>query len=630
MTVTPIENTVGLYYERVNDIKISSDQWNLLVYKDLSLITDAYEKNELILTTLNTKLHQEYSSTKQLSFALSLRSHFKTLYTISSRIGSQLRNIQLETPLRHKRGILNGIGTIWKAITGNLDASDGEYFNQCIDKLEKDDAAVQALLKSQINIVSTTIKNFNNTVRNLQVDEKTLNQDLENIQFSINNATDERQLLKNKLRVINIFENLLESYVLIESELNDVIESLTFSKLKILHPSVIKSHVLVEQLTIISRLLEHNKLPLNPTFENLPSLINLITLKAFQTNRRLVYILQIPLVSNEQFTTYHLYSLPTKDLNSNSFHAIIPESKYIGLSKDNRQYLRFSNLNSCNELGNGVSICNNMVPLAVEDPPCELEIITKLSSKNCKPVMMQFEDYNIIRLKENKWIIIVSHTLPIVHTCPEETTKTLLLKANSILSMKPKCTAYIGSTQIFAQEQKSSNYSDTDVIPEVPFECCEEIVKNMPITLSPIKLNNLHLDELNTAAHKLKEQEDMLNHLSQESFGKKYLGTFTILTVVFTSIMCLYCCCFKCKLLRRITRKWRPNDDPSASSCCTQIFNYCSVSSPVSKRHSYRTSMHSLEGDTYKTEAVPLTTLTTPVTNISGTSRKSTHTSRKF
>lgn len=37
---------------------------------------------------------------------------------------------------RRKCGLTNGIGTIWKTVSGNLDASEGQYFNDCINKIE--------------------------------------------------------------------------------------------------------------------------------------------------------------------------------------------------------------------------------------------------------------------------------------------------------------------------------------------------------------------------------------------------------------------------------------------------------------------------------------------------------------
>jgi hypothetical protein len=56
-----------------------------------------------------------------------LKPHVQFLDHITKRLDNKFSEILLETPGRSKRGILNGLGSIWKTLTGNLDASDGEY-----------------------------------------------------------------------------------------------------------------------------------------------------------------------------------------------------------------------------------------------------------------------------------------------------------------------------------------------------------------------------------------------------------------------------------------------------------------------------------------------------------------------
>lgn len=613
-----------MYYERETDIRISNDHWNLIVYKDLTTISDAYNHNNLVLDTLSRKIL--YNSNNSHSFSQSLRTHDKALYTISKRIGSNIKTIQLETSYRYKRGILNGIGSIWKAITGNLDAADGEYFNDCINKFEKDDKEMQMLLKNQVQIVSTTIRNFNDSIRKLALDEQDVNYNLGKIQDAINKAHHENHMLHAQLQVLDLCEGLLESFVLIEEELRDITDSLTFSKLELLHPSVIKPDVLMEQLAIITRNLDHNNLPLQPNFNNLPDLMNLITLKAFQTTKRLVFILQIPLVSNDQFLTYHLYSIPTKSVGQKHYHTIIAESRYVGISKDNRQYLRLNDIKKCQKISSSTSLCKNIVPIALQTAPCEINVITKLSAENCRPVMMNFEDYNVIKLNKNKWIIILSSKLPFVSTCPQEASKTRILEGNTLITMTPKCTAYIGTTQIYAEGEKTSNITDLDIIPQVPFDCCEQLPNEETVALKPIKIQHINLDELNTAAHKLDEQRDLLNQLGNQSFMQKHLGGFAIFTIIVVSIIVIIWCCCKCGFLRRLMgNKKTPNsDDFPPPTWCAQIYNYCNVSTPSTRPQS-RSSIHSLDQVAYQAEPAAVTFST------SATSRKATpHSSRKF
>lgn len=459
------------------------------------------------------------------------------------------------------------------------------------------------------------------------IDEQNFNDNIGKIQEAINNAQLESQLLHTQLEIINICESLLESFMLIENELRDVTDSLAFSKLGLFHPSIIRSDELMEQIIIISKNLVHNNLPLQPSINNLPNLVDLIVLKTFQTNKRLVFILQIPLVSNEQFSSYHLYSIPTKNVGQNTFHAIIPESKYIGISKDNRQYLRLRNLDNCPKINAETSLCKNVLPISLEQAPCEVNVITKLYHGNCKPVIMQLEEYNVIKLKKNKWIIILSSKLPFVSTCPQETSRTRLLETSSIITMAPKCTAYIGTTQIYAEDEKSSNYSESDIIPQIPFDCCEKLPTEKVISLKPIKLNAINLDELNTAADKLSEQEEILKGLGKEPFVQRHMGTFAIITIIAITLIATIWCCRKCGLLRKFrkyaTSSSSNDDSPPGGPWCAQIFNYCNVSSPITKRHS-RTSVHSMEEATYLSDPgiVSLSTSANP--------RKASHSSRKF
>jgi hypothetical protein len=52
-------------------------------------------------------------------------------------------------------------------------------------------------------------------------------------------------------------------------------------------------------------------------------------------------------MEKEKYTFYHLYSIPTKHSKTNLFHTIIPESKYVALSENNRQYLKINSIEKC-------------------------------------------------------------------------------------------------------------------------------------------------------------------------------------------------------------------------------------------------------------------------------------------
>jgi hypothetical protein len=128
--------------------------------------------------------------------------------------------------------------------------------------------------------------------------------------------------------------------------------------------------------------------------------------------------LRIPLIEKEKHTPYHLYSIPTKDSKTNLFHTIIPESKYVALCENNRQYLKINIIEKCKYLQEETLLCSDLIPFPHENPTCKIEALTKLTAnEKCHPVLLDIEDYNIQKLRANKWIIISGKTLPITHTC---------------------------------------------------------------------------------------------------------------------------------------------------------------------------------------------------------------------
>lgn len=73
---------------------------------------------------------------------------------------------------RFKCGLLNGVGTLFKDIRGNQDASDGEYFMNVINRLNQGQLQIETLLKNKISVTTSVMRNLNETIRKLKIEEK--------------------------------------------------------------------------------------------------------------------------------------------------------------------------------------------------------------------------------------------------------------------------------------------------------------------------------------------------------------------------------------------------------------------------------------------------------------------------
>ncbi|XP_074028409.1 uncharacterized protein [Leptinotarsa decemlineata] len=128
--IETINNTVGVYYHEKGNIILTNDKWTLLVNKNISQVKEAFDVNVKILDSLisMTSIYGQSMST----FRSEVKTHTGLISQLAQALRDKFRGISMDAkhPRRNKRGLINGIGSIFKSITGNLDASDGEFNKQ--------------------------------------------------------------------------------------------------------------------------------------------------------------------------------------------------------------------------------------------------------------------------------------------------------------------------------------------------------------------------------------------------------------------------------------------------------------------------------------------------------------------
>lgn len=552
--LTPVNNTLGLFYHEESTIKISNDKWTLLVYKELDPLKQTIRNNEKLLSALFDLT--EESSPRMTAFKTSVQTHFSLLSRIAQSVNEKFLEITSETKnyvFRDKRGLVNGIGSIFKSITGNLDSSDGEYLNACIDKLTGDEQELQHLLKSQISVTTSVIKSFNSTIQKLQIDEITFNEDIDEIRKSILDISDSMIFYEGQVRTLNLCESLMESYIFIENALNDILNAITFARLKILHSSIITPRDLVTSLQEISRSLSKNNLPFPTYTSNVAKYLDVIELEAYQSDSKIVFVLKIPLLEPETFTLYRIFPIPILDNRTGLFHTIPTTHKYIARDDDSLLYVSPQDLRSCKKIQFNLYICSDLMQYPIDsDAICEAQLLrqSNLLPKTCQTSILMASDYHVQELEQNYWLITISDPLPVTVKCGKRETTTNIIRTNSLLKLQPECSAFIGSTRIHSKYiiEKYTNvtYKSHPVI--IPYDCCKSFPEQVHLPeLKPLKLSNIDAEDLNVAQHKLNQYSEELEKLIHEPFISKHVHWFTIFSIVLIiTITVAYICC-KCK-----------------------------------------------------------------------------------
>lgn len=468
------------------------------------------------------------------TFRVEIQTHISLLNQISDSVKDKFTAIRMDTK-RFRRGILNGAGTLFKAITGNLDASDGEYFTDNINKLKQGQIQIENLLKNQISVTISVIKNFNDTIQKLNTDKETFNSNFQKINKTIRFFHDKLSHIEVKLNLIEICEKLMENYLFLENNLNDILNSVTFARLKIIHSSIITPEHLISALQEISQNLVKNNLPLPVKYSSIAQYLEIIELEAFQTQSDLIFVLKIPLVEQQIFTAFHLYPIPIYDDRTGLHHVLSFSQKYIAKNDDSLMYIPIRDLSACKPLAVRQKLCSELYAYPIDaNALCEAQLFKNFKSvpDNCHSSIIFSVGYNVQKLESNTWLIIISEPLRVTVNCALSDTKTLTITQNSVLKLVNDCSAFVGITKVQSESRKSTNFNDNSHPVIIPYNCCQGVPDKIEIPeLQPIKLDDLNMEELDIANHKLVEYSRDLDDLINQPFVNKNISWFTYVTV---------------------------------------------------------------------------------------------------
>lgn len=214
---------------------------------------------------------------------------------------SQLE-LKLQTLLpKHKlkRGLIDGLGTIIKTITGNMDANDAININEEIKKLNLNQNILEIETNQQISINKKMIERFDNITRHINEQQKTIESFLHVYNANINNALrTDQEVLKHLQYVHKIIFNI----DLLYNHLINIAEAVTFARLHIISKQILTK----TELNEIRSLLEKQSI----NFSSDEEIYEILQLQAYYNNSNIVFSIEIPITSQTNYSFFHLIPLP--------------------------------------------------------------------------------------------------------------------------------------------------------------------------------------------------------------------------------------------------------------------------------------------------------------------------------
>lgn len=439
--ITTFENQPGIYFESIGEVKLTNNNWNIIVYYNLSSYyaeLAAYKRSIGRLTKYCSYSNENFSNS-----SINKRSKDTTCGLIEPLFEQSLQEMEHKDELLHhhkvsfgrsKRGLFNLGGNIANELFGVLDDRAAVRYEKEIETLKLNNNHFIALLRNQTSIIDATINVFKHREEDVNkhwlVFKNQLEEALEN-----NNE-------KNNFLALSI-HTILRMMAFKEMQ-DTLIEAVLDTHNRVITTRLLTTQQLKKEIDLMTRNLQPEiMLPNIDDTDDILALYQLMTAKTRLQGKYLIFEVKLPLVYKEIYQIYKPIPLPTASIPS---IYIRPQMELLvtDLHRTTYSSMTVSEWQNCIST-NDFSICQLTQPMhqnQEDDVLCELLLLRqeKVSSK-CEVVERK---KNImpdtwIQLRDYRWLYSVPTERTISIVCQQQPFSTRISRSG-ILSLGSGCT----------------------------------------------------------------------------------------------------------------------------------------------------------------------------------------------
>lgn len=254
---------------------------------------------------------------------------------------------------RFRRGLVNIIDSGFKLLYGTMDNEDAKYYAETVNTIKSNEIRIKNGMQENVKIMTKLSKQVIDVGAIQNVTGNKINE----IISSINLMNKEGKQIQETNSIHSYFNEIINKInfkiMQLEIEIEQILDSLLFIQNGVIHPRVIEPLQLLDEL---NQLHLDNSLLFEPTIENYANIIKEIEIKAYVKNQEIIVLLQIPIVTKEEFDLFEIIAIPK--IVTNGLVLIDVPDKFLTIKRDKELYNLKNNLEDCKEI-NGNYICKN-------------------------------------------------------------------------------------------------------------------------------------------------------------------------------------------------------------------------------------------------------------------------------
>lgn len=316
ITLESLEDGPGLLPFKLGSAKIITQHHSFLQSINIDEIKSkvAVVKNQLndIQPQLNNKTRFLYEP------------HIAHLKSKLDKISDQLQTFDSN---RVKRGLIDGLGSVIKSISGNLDYTDALRYNNAIKVLQDNEQEISSQFNQHISLSKDWMLQHSKVLKSIVENQKNISQ-IVNVMINTTEVTNIDLLhyahLAQLLLILgDNIENLSEELVRIEN-------LLAFIHAKSTHHSMLGLNALKNMIDRIRSL--YNKEEILDI--SIREYFDIIKLGSYYSSNNLVIVFKVPIALPSTYDLYKLSIIPNKN-----HEILIPSSPYIAIHEDEFMYM---------------------------------------------------------------------------------------------------------------------------------------------------------------------------------------------------------------------------------------------------------------------------------------------------
>lgn len=429
-------------------------------------LTHTYDLQPLIDNFRLLTLQYQSFVTKYPNITGNAQIQCKILDAITQNINNKIDNFQILNKSRKKRGLINGLGTALKFITGNLDSTDGDKINEIFNEIKTNKLSTYNALKYQISINEQLLTEYNKLVSTINHNVVELNSQFKYLSYEIK-GLNFRELLNEMLIVYNMF---LETFRSVEN-------SLTFCKLNIFHPDIITSNILMHELNKISQLYP-DQLLFPVKSESTINFETSLSTSCMLFSNKILFLISIPLYSKSPYNLFYLF--PTPSYVKDELVILKPKTNYVIQNQNSISSLQ----QICANIGQKYHCSSeDVIP---EEDPCIQDILLHKSTKSCNYFKVKTTLQAVTRIPHSAYILLYFPTGDVISITESSRTRTIHLKGLHVLHVAHNIIVKYKNKTILSS---STTLGQPQFIENLTFNFTE--IPNVTLHLHPSQLIHL-------------------------------------------------------------------------------------------------------------------------------------------